>query len=750
MIRKKNNIKLNLSKKLIYNSLLICFPFIILFFIEILLRIINYGDDLDLFIKYPFKEFQEYKIVNPEIGKKYFQRLEYTRPGNDMFLKQKPDNGFRIFVLGSSTAIGFPYSGNLTFSRILHKRLQDNYPEKHIEVINTAITAINSFTLLDFINKILKESPDAILIYAGHNEFYGAFGIGSKEKIYKYRSLTFLHLDLLSLRLYQLLRNTIARTGKLLSGKNNGQNARGTLMKRIADNKEIPYKGEIYNIGIQQFRENINKLLKKAKHKGVPVFISEVICNIRDLKPFCSIITSEYPPAIEIYNKSIKYEEDEKYKLAKKNYYLAKELDCIRFRASEEINEIIHELSAKYEATLVQMKTYFEKKSPNGLIGNNLVIEHVHPNINGYFLMADAFFNEIAKSKLIAENINILYYKSSEYYQRNWGYTELDSLFGVHRIKNLSYHWPFQPLSVPYVDYRKIYKPVSLIDSLAFTAMKSPEFNIADAHLELAKFYKGKSDFYNAFREYQAAITCNPYWAEDYLEAAICLININDFPLALNILNESLELKKTFYGYYMKGEILLLKGDYTEAIETLNKASQFVNINNKEKLLEKQLEAYFFNGDSIKSRELLMKLRRINPTYKPQFSDQKLQYSLIVPIQVENIIHRALNHFKEGNLDNALEEFLYSLDIKETPLANRMVGEILIRKNDKDAILYFLKTYPDFKKDVSFLYNLGILFIKNRRVQRAQNILNDIKQLDPDYEKIPVLEKLIQAQNIHK
>ena len=31
----------------------------------------------------------------------------------------------------------------------------------------------------------------------------------------------------------------------------------------------------------------------------------------------------------------------------------------------------------------------------------------------------------------------------------------------------------------------------------------------------------------------------------------------------------------------MKGEILLLKGDYTEAIETLNKASQFVNINNE-------------------------------------------------------------------------------------------------------------------------------------------------------------------------
>ena len=183
--------KIPKAKRILFNIILLLLPFIILIFLEIILRIVNYGDNLKLFIDFPGKEMQEYKIVNREIGKKYFQKLEYSNPCHDMYLKEKPINGFRIFVLGSSTVLGFPYEESLMFSRILQERLQNSYPEKYIEVVNTALTAINSYTLYDFIDEVLKEEPDAILIYAGHNEFYGAFGLGSAEKPIKYRKLTF-------------------------------------------------------------------------------------------------------------------------------------------------------------------------------------------------------------------------------------------------------------------------------------------------------------------------------------------------------------------------------------------------------------------------------------------------------------------------------------------------------------------------------------------------------------------------------
>lgn len=738
--------KFTSRKKLIYSFILICIPFIILFLLEILLRIIGFGDNLNLFVNHPDKAFREYKVVNPLIGKKYFQKLEYTSPANDIFLKEKPDNGFRIFVMGSSTVIGFPYNQNLMFSRILHERLQDSYPEKHIEVVNTAITAINSYSLLDYMNDIFKEEPDAILIYAGHNEFYGAFGIGSNERMGKHRKLVFIHLNLMSLRIYQLLRNVIYHTGKLLSAENNSPNVRGTLMKRIAENKNIAYKKEAYNIGIARYKENMADILEKARQNNIPVFISELICNVRDLEPFCSTIITEYPSALDVYNNAIKYEKEENYKLAKENYYKAKDLDCIRFRASEEINDIIRELANKYNANLIPMQEQFEKESLNGLIGNNLLTEHVHPNIDGYFLMANTFYNEITRSRLIDNNINILYYRTTDYYKRNWGYSVLDSLLAIHRINSLKYHWPFRSLNSPYIDYRQIYKPNSMVDSLAFNVMKSPDLYIVDAHLELAKYYKEKNDFYNAFKEYNAAIKCFPYWYDDYLEAAGCLINLNDFPTALVFLNKSLELKETFYGYFRKGEILLLKGDYKAALYTFTMASKFVDTpNNKEKLLSKQFEAYYFSGNIEKSKALLGEIKKLNPDYTPDLSRQKTNYTLLFPEQVKNLIIKALDQYKAGNPDAALTDLLKSLEIKETPIANRISGEILLKRKNQNAIVYLLKAYPDFKNDVNFLYNLCISYMQNGKPGEANKVLNNMKRLNPNHERISQLEKFINA-----
>ena len=74
-----------------------------------------------------------------QIPKKYFQKDKVCKyvNANDLFLKEKPKNGYRIFVMGGSTAAGYPYGENLMFSRILNKSLSVTFPEKKIEVINT-------------------------------------------------------------------------------------------------------------------------------------------------------------------------------------------------------------------------------------------------------------------------------------------------------------------------------------------------------------------------------------------------------------------------------------------------------------------------------------------------------------------------------------------------------------------------------------------------------------------------------------
>jgi len=748
MKKKKKQIRISGKKRFLYNTLLlVVIPVILLFMMEIFLRIIHYGDHVDLFVDFPGKEIQPHKIINPVIGRKYFQKLEYTKPCHDMFLKEKPENGFRIFVLGSSTVLGFPYDENLMFTRILQERLQDSYPERQIEVVNTAFTAINSFTLLDFIGDVLKEEPDAILIYAGQNEFYGALGLGSVEKTYPGRGLTMLHLDLLSFRLYQLLRNTLHGITSAIAGDEKDKGVKGTLMKVIAENKEIPYKGELYNKVINRYEKNMDRLLKKTKRRNVPVFISELVSNIRDIRPFGSAASADYPLAIELYDKARQSEKAGDFEKARTEYYLAKDLDCIRFRASEEANEVISKLAREYGATLVPMKTsFFEEVSPHGIIGNNLMTEHVHPNIDGYFLMADAFFYALAESKILGEKLNIVNYRKSAYYRNNWGFTELDSLLGMHRVNALKYYWPYQPYDAPFVDYRNIYKPVSKIDSLAFNIIRLPDYRTSEAHLAMAAYHIEQKDFYNAFREYHAAISCNPYQVKDYLEAADCLIKINDIPLAIEFLDKSLALLQTFNGYFRKGELMIMKGDYTAAVEALNKARELDTLHrNTVIILSKLYEAYYFSGDERNSSAMLKTLKITDPGFQVRLPEKKIGYVFYVPVQVEAQIRKAIDLINQGNDTVALELLLRSLEIRETSIANRVAGSILMGKNDKNAILYYLRAYPDYSKDIDFLLELGILYLQRGVKDKAREVLDEMKKLDRRNEKAGLLEERIRG-----
>ncbi len=52
-------------------------------------------------------------------------------------------------------------------------------------MINTAMSAVNSYVLKDVASEIAEQSPDAVLIYAGHNEYLGIFGVGSHFSVWR-------------------------------------------------------------------------------------------------------------------------------------------------------------------------------------------------------------------------------------------------------------------------------------------------------------------------------------------------------------------------------------------------------------------------------------------------------------------------------------------------------------------------------------------------------------------------------------
>ncbi len=705
------------------------------------MRITGYGDNLSLFIKNPVEGYEKYMMVNPEIGKKYFQKLEYTSPANDIFLRNKPENTYRIFVMGSSVVYGFPYDRNLMFSRILHQQLEDVYPHKQVEVVNTSITAINSFTLRDFIDEILDYAPDAILIYEGHNEFYGAFGIGSNESMSRNSTLARMHLSLMDVRFYQLFRNIVSGISvKIARGT---ERSEGTLMKRIVADADILLNSKEYMIAMDRFSKNMGYILKNAANKGVPVFLSEVVSNVSGMEPFNSIPNDTLQAAIDIYHEAQAAEARQDYKLALQLYYKAKDLDCLRFRASEDINSLIGELTATYGAHKVPMLAHFQNHSPNMLIGTNFMTEHVHPNIDGSFLMADVFFSAISESGVFGDVAAER--KPIDYYKRNWGYTALDSLLAHHRIQLLMGQWPFMKEESAGSNYSRAYRPRFALDSLAFSVMRNPDLSLNEVRLKLAERYQKAGRIDLAYKEYESLIRMNPYIAANYRDAATCLLQLEDLPLALKYLQKSLDYEETFFATFRIAEIFLIMGDYEGAITHFNEAFYLAPEESKVNVLGKSYAALVYANNTERAKTIAAELERLRATQYLRVPPKRYTFNDYIPFQTKKQVQEAKELIDQQRNDEALHLLESSLTIYDSHVANRLIGEIHFGiKNHELAQQYFDRVYDKFRFDSQFLNKLVLLQLALNNTVSAKKYLEELKRIDPNSPQTRTLSMMLQ------
>ena len=426
-------------KQVLFKSIAILLPLLVLLLIEVGLRIAGYGYDLSLFIEDP--QNKGYLVMNPHASKRYFTEVENATIGTfESFRKRKSSEVFRIFVLGESTTLGYPYMYNTSFHRWLSYRLMHTFPDKQFEIINLSLTAVNSYTVLGFAKELVDYQPDAVMIYCGQNEYYGTLGVGSTSRLGSNRFVIQSLLRLRSSRLVQFLGNSYSHIMQTLGDKKN--DARETLMKRMAAKQEIPYNSSVYKRGIQQFQTNMESVCQVLTNKHIPVFISNLVSNEKDLKPFISSKTDAATSAEDQYALAVAAFKNNDYAKAKLQYVKAKDLDMLRFRAPESMNEIIAGLPNKFSSVyLVDTKKAFEAHSPYGIIGNETILEHVHPNIFGYGLMSDAFYQAMKQHHLITSSWENEI--SFEQLQHEMPITKVDSLKGTYEIQVLKESWPF-------------------------------------------------------------------------------------------------------------------------------------------------------------------------------------------------------------------------------------------------------------------------------------------------------------------
>src|SRR4051794_13705678 len=293
----------SLARKRVFALLALLTPLLLFAALEGSLRALHYKGELRLFTTVANVD-PKYLGVNERVATRYFTSLKTVpTPPTDLFLRAKPTGGFRVFVLGESSTGGFSYGLNGAFFRGLGDALADVLPADTVEVINLGIAATTSYALYDEIDEILGQRPDAVLIYAGHNEFYGALGAASTQSMGAFpgfvRSYLGLQRRFKTVLLAREVATGLAQGLGALTGSSR-DNSR-SLMQQMVREELIPLDSPMYRRGVEQFRDNLGAILRRFAEANVPVFVGSLTSNLRDQPPFRSVATPSLPPAERVY-----------------------------------------------------------------------------------------------------------------------------------------------------------------------------------------------------------------------------------------------------------------------------------------------------------------------------------------------------------------------------------------------------------------------------------------------------------------
>jgi len=336
----------------------------------------------------------------------------------------KSPGTYRIFVLGESAAMGDPDTA-YGFSRYLEVMLRERFPSMKFEVVNTGSVAINSHVLLPIAEGLAGQRPDLFIIYSGNNEVVGPYGPGTV--------LTSARISIPVVRSSIYFHST--RIGQLVT-KIGTQKKEWRGMELFLD-KQLPVSSPLLAQAYANFERNLRDTIVVGQKAGARVIVATVATNLRDCAPFASQnrdglkdenlrswkelvqqgndleAAGDHAAAVKKYLSALKIDDQYAelefriarslwnggdYKSAKDYFQRARDFDTLRFRADSRINQINRTVAASIPGTgLVDAEAILSGASFDGIIGSDLVYEHVHLTPEGNYLLARAMFVEAAR-----------------------------------------------------------------------------------------------------------------------------------------------------------------------------------------------------------------------------------------------------------------------------------------------------------------------------------------------------------------
>ncbi len=350
------------------------------------------------------------------------------------FAANKGAHTKRIFCLGGSTTQGEPYKPPTAFPAWLQLNLQLIDPNQTWEVINCGGLSYASYRLLPMLIEILRYDPDLVILDCGHNELLETRELsGWAQASTAQKGVTRLaSSSRLVLFVSQFFNNkyTASTIGpprtQLMQEVDALLDDQGGLEK---------YKRDELNLKsvVNSMRWNIAAMVQNCKAAKVPVVLLVPTSNVRDCPPFKTELSqsldSEKREKIESHWTRATKAHQERFEanasdeaeiyalqqiialdsehaaslywlgkfelangeieLARQHLVEARDRDVCPLRAVSSMQQSIREIAETERVWLFDVDAIFQSVSENGLVGDQWLIDHVHPRVEGHQMLGE-------------------------------------------------------------------------------------------------------------------------------------------------------------------------------------------------------------------------------------------------------------------------------------------------------------------------------------------------------------------------
>jgi tetratricopeptide (TPR) repeat protein len=455
---------------------IIVIPLLFFVLVELSLTVFGVGTSFAYFQEIDIDGQPHYQ-ENPDFADQFYAPSLNIGPRENTFTVARSPDLIRVYVLGGSAAMGFPHR-NHGLDRLLATQLRAAFPRRKVEVINTAMTSVNSHVVYAVAQSIPDNSADFAVILMGNNEVVGPYGPGTLNQNFLTNISVIRGLQALKrTRIWQALDRLI----KQVRPSDALQDLEWEGMQMFSNQgvaHDDPRMESVYG----HYDDNLKDIIETLRSKGIHVLLSSVPVNLRHSAPFLSVhgpnlseeqldqwreldslgtqsfdqenwgdASQHFQAALEIdpgfadthFRLATALENLGQLRESKAHYERALDLDTLRFRADTRIRRIIQDVAAGVQNnafTFVDSAAAFEQASQPFQPGWNLLLEHVHYDFAGNHILAAEISRSIVSNLAAPGNYEPL---PSAEVARRVGFPNHETIDNIRNLQGMVRQPPF-------------------------------------------------------------------------------------------------------------------------------------------------------------------------------------------------------------------------------------------------------------------------------------------------------------------